>query len=835
MKNHIQPALQNAPNLSYPSYTQLQTLFDVSADVICSIDANGIFKQVSKASLKIWGYQPEELVGRPYMNLVMEEDHLITQEVARSIMQGLSISHFENRYRCKDGSIVPLIWSAQWDAEEGIMVCIAKDASEKLEKQKLQIKLEKEIKEQNRQMNEMLERMADGVFGMDNDWRIVYANSQVEKILCIKREDYLSRNFWECFPSMVDTIYYKQYHKAMQTKQSVHFEAYFEPFNKWFAINAYPSSTGLSVFFQDVTQQHTAAEALHISNERFRLASKSDAIYDWDLASNRIMWGEGLKDLFGYEPDDLQINKWETFLHIADRQHTSQSLYTTLENKTATFWEAEYRLRKKDTSFCYVLERGYILRDSQGKALRMVGKMQDISESKRIEAERTAYKSKIEEQHLTIVEVLEQMGTAFITMNWGGEILYWNKEAEHLSGVPRKAILGKNLGTIYPGVRDSIYYDMYVRLKSNNIPIHTEVLSPFTNRWVEVHAYTTGKGISVFFSDISTRKKSEEEIRRLSLIAKETVNSVVITTLENKISWVNEAFTRISGYTLEEAVGKAPGELLDGPKTSAETLAYISDQQKKGKAYHTEIRNYSKAGEQYWSEVYGQPLLNEKGAVFQFFSIETNITARKKLEQEIRQQQNKINAAVITAQEAERAHVGQELHDNVNQVLTTVKLYQELCLSGIESRDELTKKSIDLIQVSINEIRSLSKRLSAPSLGNIKLSDSVKDLIDAIGATDKFVIFLDISAIENLEVDQATHLALYRILQEQMTNILKHAGADSIEISFDISNNLITMKVVDHGQGFDVNQKGAGIGLSNIKTRAESLKGTVTVTSTRRL
>ncbi len=630
---------------------------------------------------------------------------------------------------------------------------------------------------------------------------------------------------------MVDTIYYKQDHKAMQTQQSVHFEGYFEPFKKWFAINAYPSATGLSVFFQDVTQQHTAAEALYISNERFRLAAKDDAIYDWDIASDHIMWGEGLKDLFGYHPDELQLGQWETLLHHADKENTIHSLHATLGNKTATFWEAEYRLRKNDESFSHVLARGYILRDAAGNALRMVGKMQDISDSKKIEAERSAYERKIEDQHHTIVDVLEQMGTAFITVDWLGEILYWNKEAEHLSGIQRNAILGKSVNTLYPGIKDSVYYRMYEQLKTDKIPIHKEVRSPFSNRWLEVHAYTTNKGISVFFSDISTRKKSEEEIRRLSLIAKETVNSVVITTLANKISWVNEAFTRVSGYTVEEALGRCPSDLLDGPKTNVDTLAYISNQQEKGKAYHTEILNYNKAGEQYWSEVYGQPLLNDQGEVTQFFSIETNITARKKLEQEIRQQQNKINAAVITAQEAERAHVGQELHDNVNQVLTTVKLYQELCLSGIESRDELTRKSMDLIQVSINEIRSLSKRLSAPSLGNIKLSESIKDLVDAISATEKFVIFLDISAIENLEVDQATHLALYRILQEQMTNVLKHACADSIEISFDVSNNLITMKVIDHGQGFDVNQKGAGIGLSNIKTRAESLKGTVTVTS----
>lgn len=171
------------------------------------------------------------------------------------------------------------------------------------------------------------------------------------------------------------------------------------------------------------------------------------------------------------------------------------------------------------------------------------------------------------------------------------------------------------------------------------------------------------------------------------------------------------------------------------------------------------------------------------------------------------------------------------MHDNVNQVLTSVKLYQELLLSGIGDDEALVRRSIELLQSSINEIRSLSKRLSAPTLGNIRLRDSVRELADTVAATRQFAISMDTDAVQELEVDETLHLALYRILQEQLTNILKYADASLVHLSFERDHDILTMVVADNGRGFDPQQKSTGIGLSNIKARAESLGGVMKVES----
>ena len=166
-----------------------------------------------------------------------------------------------------------------------------------------------------------------------------------------------------------------------------------------------------------------------------------------------------------------------------------------------------------------------------------------------------------------------------------------------------------------------------------------------------------------------------------------------------------------------------------------------------------------------------------------------------------------------------------------NQVLTTVKLYQELCLSGIGSSEELITKSIQLLQESINEIRSLSKRLSAPTLGKIKLKDSLNELVDAIAATNRIQIEVDTSQIDNLDVGQDVHLALYRIMQEHLTNILKHASAEQVFITMTLEEGELVLKIMDDGKGFDIRQKRNGIGISNMTTRAESVQGRLVVNS----
>ncbi|RYD91427.1 MAG: hypothetical protein EOP50_14330, partial [Sphingobacteriales bacterium] len=138
----------------------------------------------------------------------------------------------------------------------------------------------------------------------------------------------------------------------------------------------------------------------------------------------------------------------------------------------------------------------------------------------------------------------------------------------------------------------------------------------------------------------------------------------------------------------------------------------------------------------------------------------------------------------------------------------------------------LLQRSATYLQECIDEIRSISKRLSAPTLGKILLKDSIGELVASINLTHRVDISFETRGLKEKSVSEELHLAIYRIVQEGLNNIIKYAGAQTARISIRATRGKITLLIADDGKGFDSNGKRGGIGLTNMKTRAENLDGT---------
>ncbi len=134
----------------------------------------------------------------------------------------------------------------------------------------------------------------------------------------------------------------------------------------------------------------------------------------------------------------------------------------------------------------------------------------------------------------------------------------------------------------------------------------------------------------------SKLQAQKSDLHRLSLIAKETFNSVVVTDSKGEIEWANKAFENLTGFTLEESIGRTPGSLLQGEETDPETIKYLRHRIHNGLSFDCEIVNYNKQRQPYWIRLSGQPILDKKGSVVQFFAFEEDITERKKLEEQLR-------------------------------------------------------------------------------------------------------------------------------------------------------------------------------------------------------
>ena len=832
MKSHRAAALppREAPPAS--STIDPQKILHALVDVVCALDAEGIFRYVSPSSLQLFGYHPSEMMGTSYLDYIHPDDAVRTAACIAERSVGGPTSHFENRYLRKDGTLVPVLWSGRWDAGDGLLYCVARDGSEKSGIENRLLKAQQIARVANYEFDQ-----ATGCY--------TYTSDTIFDIFGIDRARhprFTSELFWSRLhpddrervrsslasppPTGQDELEYRIVRPGGEV-------AYIHRLRE-----VVRDSEGRVVktigTLQDITTRKLGELERQHSEERLRAMVQygSDIIGVVDAQGVYRFVGTNVGTHIGYTAEELLGQSVLQFIHPDDIVQVQEGLQKIQTQKTITLGPLRYRSREGTWRWIESTVSNHLDDPLIGG---LITNSRDVTERKQKDDERLAFQQRIEEQNRTIVEVLEQMRDSFITISYDGEVLYWNGEAERSTGIPAQVALGRSFWTLYPGMEHSPYYRLYRQMLASEEPLQETVFSPYTRKWFELRAYKTSQGISVLFRDVTGRKAAEEELQKLSLIARETTNPVVIYDNRQTVQWVNNAFLRLTGYSLEECVGRVIGEILDGPLTDPETVRYVQQQIDRGEPYRIEALNYKKNGDTYWSDVSCQPVLNEQGEVVQYFSIATDITERKalaqQLEREQRERQNKITAATLKAQEQERSIVSQELHDNVNQVLTTVKLYTEMARDGVVHPGEVLDKSARLLQDTINEIRSLSKRLSAPSLGKIRLAESVKELLGAVAATRKFSVRLDATAVAELEVGHEVHLAVYRILQEHLTNVLKHAGASSVVVTLDSVEGHVRLQVSDDGRGFTPAGKHNGIGIANMITRAESLGGTCSILS----
>jgi two-component system sensor histidine kinase UhpB len=216
-------------------------------------------------------------------------------------------------------------------------------------------------------------------------------------------------------------------------------------------------------------------------------------------------------------------------------------------------------------------------------------------------------------------------------------------------------------------------------------------------------------------------------------------------------------------------------------------------------------------------------------------TLANDVTEKLKAEAELVRnrimQQEIITETTIQAQEKEREEIGKELHDNINQILASTKLYLELARSGNkELLWDAIEKSYENINLAMGEIRHLSKQLVKPAFDS-SLRDSLQDLISELNAITPINIVLNATDFDESEVDENVKVMIYRIVQEQMNNILKHAAANEVQILVKTNSESIQLTIEDNGVGFDINKKAKGIGLRNIDNRVKFHKGKLHIQS----
>jgi PAS domain S-box-containing protein len=223
-------------------------------------------------------------------------------------------------------------------------------------------------------------------------------------------------------------------------------------------------------------------------------------------------------------------------------------------------------------------------------------------------------------------------------------------------------------------------------------------------------------------------------------------------------------------------------------------------------------------------------LRNPDGRAYRMIGSMHDISKQKVLEerllQEVKLKEKQIAEATEDARETARSDIGKELHDNVNQLLGASKLYLEMAKQGGADSEMYINRSSLYTLSAIEEIRKLSKGLTTDIIKNLGLCEAIDNMARDTMQINPVKISCVLKSFKEKSVNDKFKLNIFRIVQEQLNNILKHAKATEVRLSLVQTKNSIMLSISDNGIGFDTGQKRKGIGIANIKSRATSYNGT---------
>jgi len=475
------------------------------------------------------------------------------------------------------------------------------------------------------------ENLTDGFLLLDRRWRIIYVNAEAARMAQHARPAMVGRAVWKLFPATVATLAQRECERALRENVPVEFEYYYQPMDVWFEVRAYPSPLGLALSSRDITPRKQAAEALRAGEERFRLLAKAtrDAIWDWDLINDTIWWSEGFTELFGYQRYEIEPTSvsWTSRVHPEDQLVVVEDVHHAI-NHSAERWSCEYRFRRKDGRYAHVLDRGHIIRDGAGKAVRMIGGMADITE--RHEAA----------ERLRVSE--EQYRLLFA----GNPYPMWVFDTENLRYLAVNDAMVRHFGysheefmnmSVFTGDDPAAIEKLKGHLATEGRYVGTRCYhkKDGTDVDVEIHSDRIvfgGRPARLSLAqDVTERVRAERQLREQAELLDKAQDAIIVRDLEHRIRYCNKSAEQLYGFQRAEVLGRSVREVFyfePGTYDAAMNKLMASGE------WVGELVQRCQDEKKIIVEAHWTLVRNEAGQATSVLAINTDITERKKLEQQ---------------------------------------------------------------------------------------------------------------------------------------------------------------------------------------------------------
>lgn len=466
-----------------------------------------------------------------------------------------------------------------------------------------------------------------------------------------------------------------------------------------------------------------------------------------------------------------------------------------------------------------------------------------ITQRKRLEHEVIAARDRL-------TNVLDSITDAFITLDRDWRITYVNPEAARINRKPAAAFLGKTHWEEWPASVGTVVEQHYRKAMTERIPVHFEhryTVEGEYDVWLDIHAYPTEEGLALYYRDISERKRLEADLRKdeefLSAIYANTTVGIFVVSVseagEFRYEGINPAHEKFLGLSNSQVVGKTPDDLAEyfGEESMNVAKSLYAECVQARQPIESETFIPTGTAQGWWfSRI--TPLFDaDAGRVVRLIGTGVIITERKQAEEALRLSRDRLaelSRRLAEAQEIERRAIGRELHDQIGQMLTAVKITLDIAtqLPPTEAAAKKIAQAQELVTDLLNRVSRLSLELRPTMLDDLGLIPALVWYVNRYQEQTGITVTLTHSDVENRRFASAIETTAYRIVQEALTNVVRHAHATAVRIEVGVSNGWLELRIEDNGIGFDTNAALAkNRGLTGMLERAQLVGGVFAIES----